>query len=134
MNITAQLLLATESACQSGYRSVQYSRLSSLPALRPGTLHLRFATFATYPPRRRRRLAPMASDPLNPSDSDGGDKNSRSISRGREGTPFASRAAAGATAASSLFPMGYREGFSQWVSRRGFAHYTFRCPTEVRLF
>lgn len=37
--------------------------------------------------------------------------------QGQEGTPYAARAAAGAAAAStSFFPLGYREGFSQWVS------------------
>ena len=39
--------------------------------------------------------------------------------QGEEGTPYAARAAVGAAAVSnSFFPLGYREGFSQWV--RGF--------------
>jgi cardiolipin-specific phospholipase len=40
--------------------------------------------------------------------------------QGQEGTPYAARAAAGAAAASnSFFPLGYREGFSQWVGCQG---------------
>lgn len=37
--------------------------------------------------------------------------------QGQEGTPYAAGTAAGAAAAASnsLFPLGYREGFNQWV-------------------
>lgn len=43
--------------------------------------------------------------------------------QGQEGTPYAARAAVGAAAASnSFFPLGYREGFSQWVGYYGYAH------------
>lgn len=66
----------------------------------------------------------MASENLNPSDSDARENEQRrSGSHSREGTPYAARAAAGAAAASSFFPLGYREGFSQWVSRTSSAHY-----------
>ncbi|KAJ6119420.1 cardiolipin-specific deacylase [Penicillium sp. IBT 18751x] len=59
----------------------------------------------------------MASESLNSSESDQEHHQRRSNTQGREGTPYAARAAAGAAAASSFFPLGYREGFSQWWAR-----------------
>lgn len=58
----------------------------------------------------------MASESLNPSEADVREhrKHQPAVQR-REGTPYAARAAGGAAAAHSFFPLGYREGFSQWV-------------------
>lgn len=59
----------------------------------------------------------MASESLNSSDGDAREHSNRSSSsENRGGTPYAARAAAGAAVANSFFPLGYREGFSQWVS------------------
>ncbi|KAJ5678821.1 cardiolipin-specific deacylase [Penicillium macrosclerotiorum] len=60
----------------------------------------------------------MASESLNSSQEDVREHSSRnSAARNREGTPYAARAAAGAAVANSFFPLGYREGFSQWWAR-----------------
>ncbi|KGO44636.1 hypothetical protein PEX1_002220 [Penicillium expansum] len=62
----------------------------------------------------------MASESLNSSHEDvhrrhqrPGENNTEGIS----GSPYANQAAAGAAAARTLFPLGYREGFSQWWAR-----------------
>ncbi|KAJ6036474.1 cardiolipin-specific deacylase [Penicillium herquei] len=60
----------------------------------------------------------MASESLKSSDTDVREHSNRSSSQqGREGTPYAAGAAAGARAANAFFPLGYREGFSQWWAR-----------------
>ncbi|OQE39147.1 hypothetical protein PENCOP_c007G06122 [Penicillium coprophilum] len=71
-------------------------------------------------PRGRQRLSSMASESLNSSQEDmhgrrhsAGGNNTERI----PGTPYATQAAAGAAAARALFPLGYREGFSQWWAR-----------------
>ncbi|KAJ5106479.1 cardiolipin-specific deacylase [Penicillium angulare] len=60
----------------------------------------------------------MASESLNQSEADVRGQNHRGPPPNRpEGTPYAARAAAGAKAASAFFPLGYKEGFSQWWAR-----------------
>ncbi|KAF7719910.1 Cardiolipin-specific deacylase [Penicillium ucsense] len=62
----------------------------------------------------------MASESANSSSQEESRDRRRPSSpmQGEEGTPYAARAAAGAAAASnSFFPLGYREGFSQWWAR-----------------
>ncbi|KAJ5477422.1 cardiolipin-specific deacylase [Penicillium diatomitis] len=62
----------------------------------------------------------MASESANSSSQEESRNRRRpsSAMQGEEGTPYAARAAAGAAAASnSFFPLGYREGFSQWWAR-----------------
>ncbi|KAJ5893768.1 cardiolipin-specific deacylase [Penicillium taxi] len=60
----------------------------------------------------------MASETMNTSDADARSHSGRSSpTNGRESTPFAANTAAGAAAAASFFPLGYREGFSQWWAR-----------------
>ncbi|KGO74809.1 hypothetical protein PITC_030870 [Penicillium italicum] len=62
----------------------------------------------------------MASESLNSSHEDvhrrpqrSGENNNERVS----GSPYATQAAAGAAAARAFFPLGYREGFSQWWAR-----------------
>ncbi|KAJ5157180.1 cardiolipin-specific deacylase [Penicillium canariense] len=61
----------------------------------------------------------MTSESLNSSQEDIREHaQRRTRMQGQEGTPYAARVAAGAAAASSsFFPLGYREGFSQWWAR-----------------
>ncbi|KAK5787834.1 hypothetical protein VI817_010331 [Penicillium citrinum] len=59
----------------------------------------------------------MASGSLDSSEREAHEHSNRtSDQENRSGTPYAARAAAGAAVANSFFPLGYREGFSQWVS------------------
>ncbi|KAJ5964273.1 uncharacterized protein N7479_004149 [Penicillium vulpinum] len=76
------------------------------------------SAFATLP--RGRQLSSMASESLNSSQEDIRGHHQRSGGSSTErisGTPYAAQAAAGAAAASAFFPLGYREGFSQWWAR-----------------
>ncbi|CAG7923688.1 unnamed protein product [Penicillium olsonii] len=60
----------------------------------------------------------MASESLNSSREDvRGQRSERNSSDSSQGTPYAASAAAGAAAARAMFPLGYREGFSQWWAR-----------------
>jgi cardiolipin-specific phospholipase len=62
----------------------------------------------------------MASESLNSSQEDVRGHHERSDETSRNGssrTPYATQAAAGAAAARAFFPLGYREGFNQWVSQ-----------------
>lgn len=54
----------------------------------------------------------MASESLDSSD---GDVRGRGR---RDSTPYAARGASGPAARPAWFPLGYREGFSQWVCQR----------------
>jgi cardiolipin-specific phospholipase len=61
----------------------------------------------------------MASESLNSSHEDVHGRHQRPVENSPERisrTPYAAQAAAGAAAARAFFPLGYREGFSQWVS------------------
>jgi hypothetical protein len=74
------------------------------------------APLATYT-QKCRLASTMASESLNTAEREAREHSNRSSSsEDRTGTPYAARAAAGAAAANSFFPLGYREGFSQWVS------------------
>lgn len=117
MNLASQTLLLTRSIGPSGYRTGNISRLISPPVSRLWAHTPRPVLFATDTSRRR-QSSTMASESLDSSESDAREhRQHRNSTEGREGTPYAARAAAGAAAASSFFPLGYREGFSQWVSR-----------------
>ncbi|KAJ5572133.1 hypothetical protein N7535_005793 [Penicillium sp. DV-2018c] len=62
----------------------------------------------------------MASESFNSSQEDRHGHQQHSVGRNAQqshGTPYATQAAAGASAARVLFPLGYREGFSQWWAR-----------------
>ncbi|KXG53652.1 uncharacterized protein PGRI_007020 [Penicillium griseofulvum] len=62
----------------------------------------------------------MASESLNSSQEDIHGRHQRAGGHNTErisGTPYAAQAAAGAAAARAFFPLGYREGFSQWWAR-----------------
>ncbi|KAJ5579228.1 cardiolipin-specific deacylase [Penicillium hetheringtonii] len=60
----------------------------------------------------------MASGSLDSSEREAHERSNRtSDQENRSGTPYAARAAAGAAVANSFFPLGYREGFSQWWAR-----------------
>ncbi|KAJ5446445.1 hypothetical protein N7491_002527 [Penicillium cf. griseofulvum] len=62
----------------------------------------------------------MASESLNSSQEDIHGRHQRVGGNNTErisGTPYAAQAAAGAAAARAFFPLGYREGFSQWWAR-----------------
>jgi len=115
MGLVSQNLPLTRSIGPSSSRIVNISRLILLPVSRhwahtPCPVHLAIYTFC-------RRSSTMASESWNSSESDRENGQRRDSMHVREGTPYATRAAAGATAASSFFPLGYREGFSQWVSK-----------------
>ncbi|KAJ6190698.1 hypothetical protein N7519_000719 [Penicillium mononematosum] len=59
----------------------------------------------------------MASESLNSSHEDVHGRHQRPVENNTERisrTPYAAQAAAGAAAARAFFPLGYREGFSQW--------------------
>lgn len=117
MSATVQLLLA-ETLCFPNLRTADIaSRLTFSFSVSRHQAKSRSVVFATLP--RRQRLASMASESLNSSHEDvhrrhqrPGENNTEGIS----GSPYANQAAAGAAAARTLFPLGYREGFSQWVS------------------
>jgi hypothetical protein len=116
MSATVQLLLA-EHICLSHLRTGSRSRLV-LPFSNPKYwIRPRFDEFATLP--RGHRHSSMASESLNSSQEDVRGHQHRSdgnSSDGSSGTPYATQAAAGAAAARAFFPLGYREGFNQWVS------------------
>ncbi|KAJ5085899.1 cardiolipin-specific deacylase [Penicillium argentinense] len=111
----ALLPLATDPLYLSGSRTAP-SRLAPRHIAQYWACTPRLASFATSIPSHR-QASTMASESLNPSDRDAREHNRNSNPNGREGTPYAARAAAGAAAASSFFPLGYREGFSQWWAR-----------------
>ncbi|KAJ5788535.1 hypothetical protein N7457_003525 [Penicillium paradoxum] len=74
--------------------------------------------FATLP--RERQHSSMASESLNSSQEDIHRHQRRADGThvpATTGTPYAAQAAAGAAAARAFFPLGYREGFSQWWAR-----------------
>ncbi|KAJ5791690.1 uncharacterized protein N7518_008701 [Penicillium psychrosexuale] len=118
MSATVQLLLA-ETICLPNLRIAgTTSRLASLFSTTQHQAKPCSAVFATLP--RGHRLSSMASESLNSShenvhgrDQQPGESN---IER-TPGTPYAAQAAAGAAAARAFFPLGYREGFSQWWAR-----------------
>lgn len=115
MSLASQRLPVT-SIHRPDSRVVNIFQSALLPVSRRWAHTSRSVLFATYAFKRRQSSA-MASESLNPSETDQEHHQRRSNTQGREGTPYAARAAAGAAAASSFFPLGYREGFSQWVSR-----------------
>lgn len=117
MSATVQLLLA-ETICLPNLRIAgTTSRLASLFSATQHQAKPCSAVFATLP--RGHRLSSMASESLNSSHENvhGRDQHlgESNIER-TPGTPYAAQAAAGAAAARAFFPLGYREGFSQWVS------------------
>ncbi|KAJ5601297.1 hypothetical protein N7510_010831 [Penicillium lagena] len=118
MGVVARYLLPTESTCHLGLRT---PRLPSCFAISPTISTISSfrracsVPFATLPARPRHSSS-MASESFNSSQEDVRERREQgSMAQPREGTPYAARAAAGAAAAPSFFPMGYREGFSQWV-------------------
>ncbi|KAJ5713830.1 cardiolipin-specific deacylase [Penicillium malachiteum] len=116
MRIVARILPVTGNICLSGSHKVTFTRLAPLLA-RQRAYTQRFVLFATYSTGRRKSSS-MASESLKSSDGDVREHGNRSSSQqGREGTPYAAGAAAGARAANAFFPLGYREGFSQWWAR-----------------
>lgn len=122
MSFIPRILPVTAISCQSGPRAANNSRLLCLSVSRYHAHTPRFVHFATYP-LGRRKSSSMASESLNSSEADVREHNRHhSAAPSREGTPYAARAAAGAAAASSFFPLGYREGFSQWVSYQELGH------------
>jgi hypothetical protein len=117
MSVASQLLPATETICQFGSRPNNPLRSIVLPFSRGWANPAHLVAFATYS-LGRRQYSSMTSESLNPSQEESREhRRHASPMQGQEGTPYAARAAAGAAAASnSFFPLGYREGFSQWVS------------------
>jgi len=113
MRIVARIIPVTEITCRPGARTVNFTRF---PLLAQRVYTTRPALFATYSIGRRKSSS-MASESLNSSQTDVRDHGDRgSPSQSRERLPHAAGAAAGAKAASpAFFPLGYREGFSQWV-------------------
>lgn len=120
MSATVQLLL-TETSCLPNLR-VAGSSLRLIPPFSVSYYRAqpRLVVFATVPLGHRH--SSMASESLNSSQEDVHGREQRSQRSQRTstppppGVPYATQAAAGAAAARALFPLGYREGFSQWVS------------------
>ncbi|KAJ5934326.1 cardiolipin-specific deacylase [Penicillium verhagenii] len=105
-------IIPTEITCRPGTRTANLIRFlltQRLYTTRP-------PLFATYS-LGRRKSSTMASESLKSSETEG--HGSRlSSSQSRERTPHAAGAAAGPNAPSpAFFPLGYREGFSQWWAR-----------------
>lgn len=120
MSLVLQHLSGRETICQSGYCAATFVRSRCQPASRYRDNSPRLIPFATYTPGPRNSSS-MASESLNQSDADMHQHHQQHSSAAlhREGTPYAARAAAGAAAATTTyFPLGYREGFSQWVSQQ----------------
>lgn len=118
MGLVALHLLPTESTCHLGVRTPKLPWCFAIsPTISTFSSFRRICSvpFATLPARLRHSSS-MASESINSSQEDVRERREqRSMAQAREGTPYAARAAAGAAAAPSFFPMGYREGFSQWV-------------------
>ncbi|KAJ5244269.1 hypothetical protein N7489_004365 [Penicillium chrysogenum] len=118
MSATVHLLLA-ETVCSPNLRTAGItSRLASPYSVPQHQTKPRSAVFATHP--RRHRLSSMASESLNSSHEDVHGHHQRPVENNPERisrTPYAAQAAAGAAAARAFFPLGYREGFSQWWAR-----------------
>lgn len=112
MSTTARLLPATGNICCSGFRASSASLRIKPPVQRWGPTSTRFVRFATR--STRRQASSMASESYNSSDSDARNQSGRNSPTG-ENAPYAARAKAGSSVSNSFFPMGYREGFSQWV-------------------
>ena len=131
MSATVQLLLA-EHICFSRIRTG--SRKVVLPFSPPQYwVNPRFDVFATLPWGHRHST--MASESLNSSQEDVRRHQQHSDGNSRDGssrTPYATRAAAGAAAARAFFPLGYREGFNQWVNH-SFKHHC-RIVADTKCF
>jgi hypothetical protein len=117
MSATVQLLL-TETLYLTNLRTADIASRLAFPSSAPQRqAKLRSAVFATLP--RRQRLSSMASESLNSSHEDVHGRHQRPVENNPERisrSPYATQAATGAAAARAFFPLGYREGFSQWVS------------------
>ncbi|CAI7620968.1 unnamed protein product [Penicillium glandicola] len=116
MSATFQLLL-TETICLPNLRTGT-SRITSPFSFPQHQATRRSAIYATLP--RAYRLSSMASESLNSSQEDIHGRHQRPSRNNTEnisGSPYATHATAGAAAARALFPLGYREGFSQWWAR-----------------
>lgn len=117
MSATVQLLLA-ETLCLTNLQTADIASRLAFPFSVPRRqAKLRSVVFATLP--RRQRLSSMASESLNSSHEDIHGRHQRPVENNPErisGSPYATQAATGAAAARAFFPLGYREGFSQWVS------------------
>lgn len=117
MSATVQLLLA-ETLYLTNLRTADIASRLAFPFSVPRRqAKLRSVVFATLP--RRQRLSSMASESLNSSHEDIHGRHQRPVENNPErisGSPYATQAATGAAAARAFFPLGYREGFSQWVS------------------
>lgn len=113
MRIVAHIISVTENTCRSGARTVNFRRFPLLAQRFYTTYPALFATSSIG----RRKSSSMASESLNSSQTDVRDHSSRgSPSQSHERLPHAAAVAAGGKAASpAFFPLGYREGFSQWV-------------------
>lgn len=115
MSVVSPLLTATEPLCQFGSVSANTVRSIIYPVSRSWVNPAHPAAFATS--IGHRQFSSMASESLNSTQEESHEHTRhRSPMQGQEGMPYAARAAAGAAAASnSFFPLGYREGFHQWV-------------------
>ncbi|KAJ5897453.1 cardiolipin-specific deacylase [Penicillium tannophilum] len=115
MRIVAHIISVTENTCRSGARTVNFRRFPLLAQRFYTTYPALFATSSIG----RRKSSSMASESLNSSQTDVRDHSSRgSPSQSHERLPHAAAVAAGGKAASpAFFPLGYREGFSQWWAR-----------------
>lgn len=127
MSFVPRTFSATETVCQPGSRTANALWTACPPISRYWDHTPRSPVPFATDSLGRRKSSSMASDPLNPSEADVREHNQhRSAAPSREGTPYAARAAAGAAAASTFFPLGYREGFSQWVSCQLLKQYSWR--------
>lgn len=119
--MTVANLLSTRFILSNNFSQPAFSRKTSTLISRPvAQQHWvdcpHSAPLATYT-QKCRLASTMASESLNSSEREAREHSNRtSSSEDRTGTPYAAKAAAGAAAANSFFPLGYREGFSQWVS------------------
>lgn len=116
MSATVQLGLV-ETLCSPTLRTAGIASRLAFPFSVPQRqAKPRSVVFATLP--RRQLLSSMASESLNSSHEDVHGRHQRPGENNPErtsGSPHATQAA-GAAAARAFFPLGYREGFSQWVS------------------
>lgn len=134
--MSTALLPVAETVCHSASLTPRYSTCLILSSANP-----RLWVYPTHTPLAThfgvRPSSSMTSESFNSSQEDVREHHQhRPNAQTVEGTPYAARAAAGAAAARSFFPLGYREGFSQWVSF--YAGQTdnlwFRCRLRVAFF
>lgn len=114
MSAAALISPVTRNLCRSGLR-VNPSIPLRTTSVRFGAHTSRSTPFATHS-LARRQASSMASESYKSSESDSRNQEGRSsLPNAGESAPYAARAKAGSSVSNSFFPMGYREGFSQWV-------------------